>query len=58
MVSIVASAVAPLPLAALQQAFAGYTPGLLIFAGVPAICALLVICFHPQGTTGRMMTRT
>ncbi len=57
MVSIVASAVAPLPLAALQQAFAGYGPGLAIFAGVPAACALLVICFHPQGATGRGVTR-
>jgi MFS family permease len=51
MVSIVASAVAPLPLAALQQAFAGYGPGLAIFAAVPAVCALIVLLWHPRGTS-------
>lgn len=48
MVSIVASAVAPLPLAALQQAFAGYGPGLIIFAGVPTLCGLIVLFFQPR----------
>ncbi len=43
MVSIVASAIAPLPLAMLQQAFAGYGPGLLIFTGVPLCCALCAL---------------
>jgi sugar phosphate permease len=43
MVSIVASAVAPLPLAMLQQAFAGYDQGLLVFAGVPLFCAVCAI---------------
>ena len=48
MVSIVASAVAPLPLAALQQAFGGYGPGLLIFASVPLLCAGIVVCCEPR----------
>ncbi len=50
MVSIVASAIAPLPLAMLQQAFAGYGPGLLIFTGVPLCCALCALL----GTTRRL----
>jgi len=49
MVSIVASAVAPLPLATLQQAFSGYNPGLLIFAAVLILCAVIVIFFAPRG---------
>jgi MFS family permease len=51
MVSIIASAVAPLPLAALQQTFVGYGPGLIIFAGVPFTCAIILLFFQPSRGT-------
>ncbi|HMO56355.1 MAG TPA: hypothetical protein PKA05_23315 [Roseiflexaceae bacterium] len=51
MVMIAASALAPLPLAALQSAFDEYQIGLLIFAAVPLLCAALLTAFRQTPTT-------
>jgi uncharacterized RDD family membrane protein YckC len=48
MVSISAAALAPLPLAALQQLFGGYALGLGVMAIIPVACALLATLFDPS----------
>lgn len=42
LVTISASALAPLPLAALQQQFGNYGPGLILMASVPVLCAIIL----------------
>ena len=48
MVSISAAALAPLPLAALQQLSGGYTLGLAVMAAIPVACAALATFFDPN----------
>jgi sugar phosphate permease len=48
MVSISAAALAPLPLAALQQLSGGYALGLGVMAAIPIACALLATLFDPD----------
>ena len=48
MVSISAAALAPLPLAALQQLSGGYTLGLAVMAAIPVACAALATLFDPE----------
>lgn len=48
MVSISAAALAPLPLAALQQLSGGYALGLGVMAVIPVACALLATLFDPD----------
>lgn len=48
MVSISAAALAPLPLAALQQLSGGYSVGLAVMAAIPVACALLATLFDPE----------
>jgi MFS family permease len=47
MVTISAAALAPLPLAALQQTTGSYRLGLLLFALVPLACFALLLAFRP-----------
>jgi sugar phosphate permease len=48
MVSISAAALAPLPLAALQQSTGGYTTGLVLMGVVPVVCMLMLAAFRPE----------
>ncbi|MDN5697121.1 MAG: MFS transporter, partial [Rubrobacter sp.] len=48
MVSISAAALAPLPLAALQQLSGGYALGLAAMAVIPVACAALITLFDPE----------
>ncbi len=50
MVMISAAALAPLPLAALQQASGGYTLGILSMAALPVLSIALVAMFRPSVT--------
>lgn len=47
MVTISAAALAPLPLAAWQQAVGSYTPGLTAMVALPLLCATLLLRFQP-----------
>lgn len=47
MVNISTSAIAPLPLAALQQAFGGYAVGLALMMVLPVLCAITLVFFKP-----------
>ncbi|HSH80660.1 MAG TPA: MFS transporter [Herpetosiphonaceae bacterium] len=47
-IMIAAAALAPLPLAAAQQASGGYTFGLALMAGVPVVCALFAMLVQPD----------
>lgn len=53
LVMITGAAVAPLPLAALQEAMGGYRPGLLLMLSIPLVCAGLVAAFRPPATEAR-----
>ncbi len=46
-IMISAAALAPLPLAAVQQATGRYTLGLALMAGVPVLCAALAMLAQP-----------
>lgn len=48
MVAISAAALAPLPLAALQQFFGNYTIGLILMGAIPVVCALMLTAFNPE----------
>lgn len=48
MVMISAAALAPLPLAALQELWGGYALGLTVMAAVPVACAVLAGLFDPE----------
>lgn len=48
MVSISAAALAPLPLAALQQSTGGYATGLVLMGVVPVVCMLMLAAFRPE----------
>jgi MFS family permease len=50
MVGITASALAPLPLAALQQATGSYQTGIFVFAALPLLCAALLSRFRPPAS--------
>jgi MFS-type transporter involved in bile tolerance (Atg22 family) len=45
LVGITSAALAPLPLAALQQATGSYTLGIIAIAGIPVICGLILLGF-------------
>jgi MFS-type transporter involved in bile tolerance (Atg22 family) len=45
MVGITASALAPLPLAAMQQASGSYQSGIVLFSVVPLVCIIILAQF-------------
>jgi MFS family permease len=51
MINIASAALAPLPLAALQQATGSYRLGLTLMAALPVLCGMLAVTIRPRLTT-------